>query len=68
MTPESWSPISSAPRDGTEVELMDEADGLTWRMSWRGSVWVMQSKLSGALLAKWPEGAAGPTHWRTVRA
>lgn len=69
---DSWQPISTAPRDGTEVELtLDPVDGELFKMRWfdKAQVWAMQSKLSGALLCTWseadPDGA--PTHWRPVQ-
>ena len=69
-----WQPISTAPRDGTKVELADEAWGEVWSMRWevfRGSrgagIWVMWG-FTGSLLATWPEGDGGPTHWRPIGA
>jgi hypothetical protein len=75
MTPNAdWLPISTAPRDGTKVELTDAAWGEVWPMRWEvfkggnGGVWAMWG-FSGSLLATWPEGSpgeGGPTHWRAA--
>ena len=74
---EEWQPINTAPRDGTEVELIWMEDGQpqeVWTMRWqlfrggKAGVWAMQSKLSGALLCTWSEAdpSEGPTHWRPL--
>lgn len=66
-----WHPISTAPRDGTIIDLTGP-DGEVWPMSWsvfagmNQGIWAMRGRLSGALLSTWderdPDGA--PTHWR----
>lgn len=78
-----WHPISTAPRDGTEVELTCMDDGKPqeiYPMRWNRfagnklvqdhkGIWAMQSKLSGALLCTWSEADpdGAPTHWRPVQ-
>lgn len=67
-----WRPISTAPRDGTEVDLKGESDlvlAMCWQLFRGGAgkgIWAMHGKTSGALLCTWseedPDGA--PTHWR----
>lgn len=62
---DDWQPLTTAPRDGTEIELTSPS-GETWPMRWTGRVWIMRSAISGTILTTWcekdPDGA--PTHWR----
>ena len=74
--PIEWQPISTAPRDGTEVDLTWMEDGkpqevfpMRWQLFRAGGgwgIWAMMGRVSGALLCTWteedPDGA--PTHWR----
>lgn len=79
---ETWHPLSTAPRDGTTIELTDAPDGEVWRMSWQvfkptptgkavrpgraGGIWAMVG-FAGGILTTWEEGEDGPVLWRTVQ-
>lgn len=74
----TWHPISTAPRDGTVVDLTWMEDGQpqeVWPMCWslfagagmkNKGIWVMRSSLSGGVLCTWAEEDpdCAPTHWR----
>lgn len=76
----TWHPISTAPRDGTVVDLTWMEDGhpqeifsMCWNQfagnplvqSGKG-IWAMHSRVSGRILATWCEQDpdGAPTHWR----
>ena len=70
-----WLPLSSAPRDGTEVELTG-TDGEVWKMRWQllparlgGGIWAMCG-FAGGVLSTWSETdpECPPTHWRHIGA
>lgn len=58
-----WQPISTAPRDGTNVLLW--ADGeyfLVGHWSGQNEFWVCP----GAVSCVWNDGQHGPTHWLPI--
>lgn len=71
-----WQPISTAPRDGTVVDLTaEDDDGVPWQMQWDAAfVNHLVSPLPGVWIT--PDGAFtwseaepefGPTRWRPLR-
>jgi hypothetical protein len=69
-----WRPISSAPRDGTLIEVMDEdagrfhmrwnKDGFNQLFSQNHGLWETE----GAGLTWTEDDGMGPTYWRPIPA
>lgn len=62
-----WQPIETAPKDGTEVELMNEHNGLT-----DTGYWCDYTKREWSLTGiegEWSQelGNGDMTHWRPIR-
>lgn len=62
-----WMPIETAPKDGTQVELLNENSGLTDMGFWCDYTKRGYQSLSG-LSGEWDQefGNGDMTHWRAV--
>jgi hypothetical protein len=77
-----WDDISTAPRDGTEIELTWFDNGKPaeiYPMRWNQfaenplfqegkGIWAMHSHTTGELIMTWTESDpdGAPTHWRPI--
>lgn len=77
-----WQPISTAPRDGSEVELTWMDDGKPqeiYPMRWNRfaenplfqdgkGIWAMHSRTTNEIYLTWTESDpdGAPTHWRSL--
>ena len=61
---DDWQPIATAPKDGTKVELMNEASGLRDAGYWHDYRGQSMSGIAG----EWDQdlGNGDMTHWRAV--
>lgn len=77
-----WRPISTAPRDGTEIELTWLENGRAqevYPMRWEPEtqnrlvqdhpgIWALRNRLTGDVVFTWSESDpdGAPTHWRPI--
>lgn len=66
---DGWSPIDTAPLDGTIIELVNEnePEQQPVAMFWSGEFWEGKTFAAmGSRRTIWDSRSAQPTHWRKI--